>query len=85
MSANGGPASTRPLAQAPWPPCCSAGGGGCGCALSLLGSVPHPCSAGGGGCAVLLLVTHCPPAGPPDLGSLGYEELVRRNVVRAYG
>lgn len=28
MSANGGPASTRPLAQAPWPPCCSGGGGG---------------------------------------------------------
>uniref|UniRef100_A0A8B9MZV5 Condensin-2 complex subunit H2 n=1 Tax=Accipiter nisus TaxID=211598 RepID=A0A8B9MZV5_9AVES len=42
--------------------------------------VPHPHSAGGGGCVVLLLVTLCPPAGPPDLGSLGYEELVRRNV-----
>lgn len=77
-------------ARAPWHKphglrAAARGGGGCGCALSLLGSVPHPCSAGGGGCAVLLLVTHCPPAGPPDLGSLGYEELVRRNVVRAYG
>lgn len=46
---------------------------------------PVPAWWEGDGCAVSLLVTLCPPAGLPDPGSLGYEELVRRNVVGASG
>ncbi|NXA29553.1 CNDH2 protein, partial [Ibidorhyncha struthersii] len=42
-------------------------------ALSLLGRR-------GRGCVASLLVTRCPPTGLSDRGSLGYEELVRRNV-----